>query len=641
MPHNIRMTSWVPIAVLAASSPWSGNFIQGWVPQGSIESRQYQNQIREGNRVVATEFFHLEYSVEILIEETRKDTLLLICQNICKGKKHKDHSVCDTSCDDRCTDSHRHTIKGKYTPNTDQMREATSQANQLAIDGGGTVSPSDWSHRVSQALADFRREARKQKTFNMPHAGACSARIWEVGTKHFTFKVRGKMRKVGYIMSQGVRTPIDAVIGTHMQTVAEADIAQEEPFDKHESANCRCKLVEKPQEEANQIWQDEISDLQEWFEEFINGLDDEDWFDGATFDELLPFTDSTGVLVQDEQGKTCPDSSDVSIECTGSNLSEGFIGITNNCDEERTVIVPCGTVAECEDKSTQNMCTITRAQVPLPPGATVWVMINGGEVRTMTAPIPVRWACLQMSKKEPGPNSKFKLKRNRDSGVARLSRLSEKARIRGPWDQARVWIYTDHATLDEVNKRLIPGISATRYIGLLYDVARACGVDFGTNQYNRCLDPSLLGSVAIQADALTWVVNAIADIKPRDLSSWLSANAAKVAMLATSDTQYGPTHVATIARITGEQNNPDLRKAGIKLLQSVPESARSAVAQAGGLDGLRMILAERDAAQSGLALDALVGYPRESFKDMLSAAYEALPNDSLRSKAAALLGGAP
>lgn len=635
------MTSWVPIAVLAVSSLGGGNFVQDWVPQGSIESRQYENQIREGNRVVATEFFRLEYSVDVLIEETGQDTILLICQNICQGKKHKDHSVCDTSCDDRCTDSHRHTVKGKYTPHIDEMREATRQANQLAVDGGGTVSPSDWSHRVSQALAEFRREAKKQKTFNMPHAGACSARLWEVGTKHFTFKVRGKMRKVGFVMRQGVRTPIDAVIGTHMQTVADADIAQEEPFDKHESVNCRCKLADKPKEVAAQTWQYDVEALDKWIEEFIRGLDEKDGFDGATFDPALPLTDSTGVLVQDEQGKTCPDSSDVSIECTGSNLSEGFIEITNNCDEERTVIVPCGTAAECQDGGTQNMSTITRIGVPLPPRTTVWVMINGGEVRSMAAPIPVRWACLQMSKKEPGPNSKFKLKRNRDSGIARLCNLSQKSRIRGPWDQARIWIYTDHATLADVNKRLVPGISGTRYIGLLYDVARACGVDFGSNQYNRCLDPSLLGSVVIQADALTWVVNAMADIKPRDLASWLSANAAKVALLATSDAQYGPAHVATIARIAGEQSAPDLRKAGIKLLQSVPEAARAAVAQAGGLDGLRMMLAEGSAGESELVLGALVGYPRESFKDMLSAGYEALPNDSLRSKAAALLGGAP
>ena len=88
---------------------------QDWTSQGSITSRQYENQIREGGQVVATDFITLEYSVDTWVEDAgNKKGPHMTCDNKCKGKVHEEHSKCDYSCDVRCAETHRTTVRGEY-----------------------------------------------------------------------------------------------------------------------------------------------------------------------------------------------------------------------------------------------------------------------------------------------------------------------------------------------------------------------------------------------------------------------------------------------------------------------------------------------------------------------------------------------
>ena len=136
---------------------------QDWTSQGSIKSRQYQNQIRGNAGVEATEFFTLEYSVSTRIQEVRQEsTMMAWCMNSCNGKTHKNHGDCDKSCDDKCEEANPDiTVEGEYVPDRGAMAEARRAAIGLAVRGVGSVSPNDWSHRVSQALAAFKRECKK------------------------------------------------------------------------------------------------------------------------------------------------------------------------------------------------------------------------------------------------------------------------------------------------------------------------------------------------------------------------------------------------------------------------------------------------------------------------------------------------
>src|SRR4051812_46225531 len=45
----------------------------------------------------------------------------LVCTNTCKGKKHKEHKECDSSCDDPCTEKHSIELHGQAKKNTKQL----------------------------------------------------------------------------------------------------------------------------------------------------------------------------------------------------------------------------------------------------------------------------------------------------------------------------------------------------------------------------------------------------------------------------------------------------------------------------------------------------------------------------------------
>ena len=114
----------------------------------------------------------------ILEESGATSGMMLVCANRCNGKVHDKHEDCDDSCDNTCTEEHTTTVQGEYQPDRTAMRAATRAANALAASAGGSHSPSDWSSRVSRSLANLRREAEKEITWEMPHADVCSGRNW-------------------------------------------------------------------------------------------------------------------------------------------------------------------------------------------------------------------------------------------------------------------------------------------------------------------------------------------------------------------------------------------------------------------------------------------------------------------------------
>jgi hypothetical protein len=222
-----------------------------------------------------------------------------------------------------------------------------------------------------------------------------------------------------------------------------------------------------------------------------------------------------------------------------------------------------------------------------------------------------------------------------DDVLIRLGAITDQARVRGPHDQARMWIYTDKAPIDEVNKRMLPGVSEGRYTSLLYDIGQA-GVDLSGTEYRRCLEPKLLTGIALDDRAAAALVSALAESKPADLARYVNANAATIARLVGSDPQYGPGHVATVATALLSEDNADVRKSGLKLVTSVRPENRAALANAGGLAGVRNMLT--NANEAGAAVDALIAYPVELTADLLGASWEQLPTEALKTKVKKHLG---
>lgn len=605
---------------------------QNWQDQGSIKSREYKNEIRNGNVVEATEFYSLEYQVSTWIEEYEPSVgKVLSCDNYCNGKVHKEHSKCDYSCDDRCQTPHKATIKGYFEPRTEAMRAATAAANALAIKGGGTVSPNDWSQRVSQALAAFRRECKKQKKWEFQHTGPCSMETWIPGVIGKWFHVRGTMTKVGFSMSRGVKTPINEVVGTHEQIVAYGEIPADDLVEHTTSTYCFCygePELEKIGNEIKDIF-DALGMDRRLFENPFEGFD------------LPDLSDLFGrIKIEDPMGVPIRQDS-VTYEVLGDNMNNGQLQVTNKTGMDVIFTMPYGTLFYPDDPGCQIMCSLQRTQLRIPSWSTATLQLSslGGEVLGVQDKATFRWACTEMAKHEPSLKNKWKVRPGHDIGQKLLASITNKSRFRGPWDQARTWIYTDKASRTEINKRMIPGIAAGRFVMLINDVRKFTGVDFADKGYSDVLEPNLLGEgVCLDESSLKRVAGMIAEVKPKDLAQYLNGSAAKVAGLASSDPKDGPNHVAWTASALFRSDDDSLLKAAAKVLLAAGKDSRAAIAKAGGLEGLRSLLASGKADLCALGLDVFEAYGDDDTKQIVMASMEGLPDENLKARAAKLAG---
>jgi len=605
-------------ALLSTTTP-----AQDWTSQGGITSREYQNQIREGGQVTATEFFTLEYSVATWIEELGDGGgPTMTCTNKCKGNVHDGHGRCDYSCDDRCAETHRLRVKGEYFPDRAAMDAATAAANGLAAGGGGTASPSDWSHRVSSALAQFRNEANRRKTFDMQHAGPCAGRTLSVDVRTYAFHVRGTMKKSGYRMSRGVRTPINETVGMHESVVATAKIVKDEPKDRQDWTACLCK--EKEQEPID------LDALFDTLTGLLNALPEDE--------RLSHLCGTAAVSMRDKAGRVV-DPGDSKITVKPENMNRCVVEVENGTGRDVQVTIPAGTVFQAVNSTDQDMSSMVPATGFVVAGRIGRIYVSVEPVQDpTTVQLPLRWACLNIAKKEPSAASRYRMKTPQDDVLIRLGMITTRARVRGPHDQARVWIYTDQAPLAEVNKRMLPGVTEGRYSTLLWETATVGGVDVTAKEYAKCLEPRLLAGVPLDDRATAWLVGVLAETKARDLARYVDSNAAMLGRLAETDPQYAPGHLATMATTLLDQDNADLRKAGVKLITSVPTTRQAAFAEAGGLAGLRSLLASGNAADATLAANALIEYPRELSGELLGASWEQLPTEPLKSRVRRFLG---
>lgn len=81
-----------------------------------------------------------------------------------------------------------------------------------------------------------------------------------------------------------------------------------------------------------------------------------------------------------------------------------------------------------------------------------------------------RTLCLNMDKKEPDGTVKYWPVGSADPVVAKLAYLTANQRSVGTQDQARMWLYTDKASLAEINKRLSPKVVPGYYVRALREV---------------------------------------------------------------------------------------------------------------------------------------------------------------------------
>lgn len=586
-----------------------------WNGQGGIKSDDIKVEHRDANgNVEGTEFVHLEYDVSSRIVPLGPDGdypwTYVFCTRECQGTKHKKHSECDLSCDKQCTKDHHLTMKGAYYElrnNMSQMEKESAGLNQKG--SAGAAATPDWSSAVSHALKAAEKDAQKQVVDETP-AHLTTPCTWDDRTYGYhtsQFQVKAVMRKVGFYMSKGVKTPIDSVVGTQEGAVCLLYYPSKDPLSEFSLTFCKCERFVFPKTPP-----------------------DPGVTDGPT-DGGVGWRTPGGEPVIPEDGK-------VEVTAHGKDLNEAEIDVENHTGGDLKVLIYPGLLLISDDDGTQTMVVLEFLSVLVPNGATTRIPVSAGPSDSY-APTAIKphVVCTEISKHEPTPSTKMHLSAAKDDHLSQLCRMFANDNLHfGGLDQTRAWIYLSHSTRDEINQRLFPRVTAGTYLNALSDVA-STGVDVEAPEYRPCTDLSLLEGATARQKAVEWFVRYWEGHDPKSLISFAGRLVDHEKQVLASGDAAETRHAAHLAAVFLTSTEPELRDAGLRILsEAVPEAKRDEVVTDGGLTGVWDSLSSGDEGEVGKALAIVDLYKAKTYLIQVSGLASYSPNANIKMAAQAV-----
>lgn len=559
---------------------------QDWNPQGKIDSREIKIERREGNAVVGTEFVHYEYRVSLrLVDKPDAEAQPVWCDAVCNGKKHKNHQECDKSCDTACNLRHPVKLQGKAVEHRDNMKEMTQTSAQKARAIGMPGGPNNWSSATSSALKQMKAAAKADKLdFDAGHwAMPCTLTDREYGYTVKDVQVRGEFWKVGYYMAGGVRTPINQMVDSHEGTVMTVYKCKRDPVSQGSQVACRCLEVPAdpppPAEKFGRV---------------------------PTYSGLgWRKPDGTVVI---------PDEKEVTVACYGKSLTKAEVRIDNKTDKAYEVVIQPGTKLIPDDSGVQIMTCLGNQTVAVAAASTTvfWVSLAPQPLASFEFNV----ACTEINKKEPSEKTKFKIVAPNDPLLARIAAIEDRGFMRSALAQGRVWIYTDNATREQINKRLLPGLTEGMYLNSLHGMARA-GVDLTQPKYKNLLDPALLAGPTATKEATFWFADFLAQQDPKTGYAKKVLDALRTG-LASKAESMDARHAGYVAQGLSESDEKAVRMQVLDFMdKSIPEPLKAEFLTEGGLAALLSIGTFGDDEEALKAFAVAKKFPGAETKAML------------------------
>lgn len=222
--------------------------------------------------------------------------------------------------------------------------------------------------------------------------------------------------------------------------------------------------------------------------------------------------------------------------------------------------LPVGTIWQPDSSDHQAVGTIERFQYNfIPAFAYVGVF-------EQQPPARMRIHCLNMEAKEPADSVKYFPYFCADPVLRAIMQRNSEASLRGPWLQARTWIYTDKASLKQINDRLIPGISPGRYVDELFEVAKVGGLSKKDIENATIFDPALLGGTGSDKLSLFWFVNVLDTKHAKATAAWLNKNPQEILSKAQGGTALDQLHLKSVLSLLFRATSPEIRMATLQML---------------------------------------------------------------------------
>ncbi|MCH7905446.1 MAG: hypothetical protein IH944_12900 [Armatimonadetes bacterium] len=557
------------------------------VPHESIPHDTWSGRRYAGGGVTIT---YRSYWVYIAEREYPFDAT---CVNNCQGSKHLAHVQCDTSCDKICKSLHEWEIKPKFEFRTDFNSSTKSwQVGMMKTidDHGGNISQA--RHLANKVKAEAMKQIEGNDKYTYKYKSGhfneapCSTQDRDFKYTTYSLFADYTIYKDGTRVggSGGVSFGPSALIGT-------VKIPHQEFYEQEPVESCRCQFIKEKQREIR-----------------IGGfmpLDGEGAFDGEGSDIRLG-----GLFIDPEGGEKYAQyneqiGSNVSVSYYLGELNEFHIRATNMSAMPISLALMPGTTFEPDDGKFQSMVNLDQLQFTVPSWSTrEWVMPASGPSQD---PIDVKgfMACLNMNKNEPNGVASYTLGSTLDTTLLDIGYDMSAQRFRGPWNQALLWTYMDGASWQEINERLFPPVSESRYLNNLYELAHKYGVDLSAKKYDKSWNPRLILADFAPLEQLEWFVQEMTERDARSLANWVNGNRGKFAYIFAADGQdWYIEYAANVATALCGSDNEDVQAAGLDFLsRTVPQGKRAALMESGGLVGaVSLALGEGKNASAAMAL---------------------------------------
>jgi hypothetical protein len=393
------------------------------------------------------------------------------------------------------------------------------------------------------------------------------------------------------------------MVGNHEGTVAELWYAQQNPIKESDGVLCKCKSVPPTPDKPTYV------------------------DPGKPGDEVPPVPADDGCEYTDENDKpVCPFDDQVVMEAIGQGLGEVILKVDNRCPYDLEVYVPPGCELVPEDAGTQIMTCTEGLNLALPSRSTryVWIRVRTGDnplAALFVDPVEgkLKVACTQIAKSQPTSSTRFKLKPSSDGRLRTvIDQPSGSSFFANTVTQARVWIYKDGTTREQINKVMIPGVTEGMYLNALHGLARS-GVELTSTKYRKCLDPKLLNSPTASKESTLWFYNFLERMDPKSGDKLLNQAKSECSrILSASPERIDVRHVAHLALAMTESPAKEGRAAGIEVLaMAVPDALQLDFLNEGALEVMRQAMTYGEDAEALKAIEIAKNYRKPEVKELL------------------------
>lgn len=322
-------------------------------------------------------------------------------------------------------------------------------------------------------------------------------------------------------------------------------------------------------------------------------------------------------------GKIAPEGTDM------NRLS--FLEGGDPCDSDMDF--PPGTIWIPSDPAYQSMMTGVRFNRRI-LGFDLYASLNPAP---QDGKFAMRTLCLNMEKREPAKGVKYYPYRPSDPVIPMLARRMDESRSRGPWDQARMWIYTDKATMEMVNHKLVNGVGTSAYLMALADVGWAGGLSDKMLKDPKFFTPELMLGSGAPEYASSYLMEVLDDLHPKKAGDWLRKNATSMLQLVGPQAdQDDNKHLAETLRRLTLFNAPEDREAALKFMLATQKELAGLKGQLGS-GRLALYSGRNEEVAPALAL-VKAGYLTPA-KDALEFVAVNGPGDANKALAKEILGG--